>query len=107
MRKLKLEALQVESFETTSGAPRMRGTIQGNADATGTGTGTGVSVCAVCEPWSNDRHCGPDTYNVHDCGETMYFDCTFGCTRNTCDPHVNSCGQYCWIEDTAQCVVEK
>lgn len=109
MRKLKLEALHVESFETTPAAPRLRGTIHGNQDGAGTTTqqGTRVSACAVCEQWSDERICGLDTYNANECGETKVFDCTLGgCTANTCDPHVNSCGQYCAIEYTARCVVD-
>jgi hypothetical protein len=81
--------------------------VQAHAEAPGTGGGTGVSICIACQPWSIDYRCQPETYDVRDCGETQYFDCTFGCTRNTCDPYVNSCGQYCWIEDTSRCVVEK
>jgi hypothetical protein len=57
MRKLKLESLQVESFETAPIAPRVRGTVQANARP------------------------GPiETYNVDRCGDTMYFDCTLGCS---------------------------
>ncbi len=63
MRKLKLESLQVESFETTAIAPRERGTV--------------------------GAHGKPhpiDTYSPDRCGDTMYFDCTLGCTRNTACP---------------------
>jgi hypothetical protein len=106
MRKLKLESLQVESFETTSSPHGNRGTVRGHADVPGTTTtiqpGTGVSDCAVCQ-WSQVG-CYP---SINICRDTEYLDCTFGCTRNTCDPRINSCGQYCWIEDTARCVVEK
>ncbi|WP_420128264.1 hypothetical protein [Longimicrobium sp.] len=109
MRKLTLEALHVESFETTPAAPRLRGTIHGNLDDAGTTTqpGTRVSVCAVCEQWTDAPVCGIDTYNVQDCGETNVFDCTLGgCTANTCDPHFNTCDGYCAIEYTARCVVD-
>jgi hypothetical protein len=63
MRKLKLESLQVESFETTALARQERGTV--------------------------DAHAKPkppttlQTYNVDICGDTMYFDCTLGCSLNT------------------------
>lgn len=102
MRKLKLESLQVESFETTSSPYRNRGTVQGHADVPGTTTqrGTGVSDCIVCVPMSN----GCESIQI--CKDTEYLDCTFGCTRNTCDPRINSCGQYCWIEDTPRYAVE-
>lgn len=66
MRKLKLESLTVESFETAPLAPQVRGTV--------------------------DAHAKPkppttlQTYNVDVCGETMYFDCTLGCSRDTACP---------------------
>jgi hypothetical protein len=107
MHKLKLESLQVESFETTTPAQRVRGTVRGHADLPGTTIqpGTGVSDCAICQPMTwNGTGCYP---SINICRETEYMDCTFGCTRNTCDARINSCGQYCWIEDTARCVVEK
>ena len=60
MRKLKLESLRVESFETAPNAPHGRGTVNANARP------------------------GPlDTYNVDRCGDTQYFDCTLGCTVET------------------------
>ena len=71
MRKLKLESLQVESFETTSAAARPRGTVEGHAD-------TGLSYCALCQH-SVHFVCEPDTYDVNACGETQYFDCSLGC----------------------------
>ena len=69
MRKLKLEALTVESFETSDATPQARGTV--------------------------DAHGKPkpptlQTYDVQACGETQYFDCTLGCSLNTyC---VGACG---------------
>jgi hypothetical protein len=60
MRKVKLESLAVESFETSPIATQARGTVQANAKP------------------------GPlQTYNVDLCGDTMYFDCTLGCSINT------------------------
>jgi hypothetical protein len=61
MRKLKLESLKVESFETTQTAPRLRGTVNGHGDPQPTGP-------IVIE-----------TYDVELCGETQYFDCSLGC----------------------------
>jgi hypothetical protein len=53
MRKLKLESLQVESFETAP-APRERGTMYAH------------------QPPPTKRDCGPDT--------NADMDCTFGCS---------------------------
>ena len=65
MKKLKLESLEVTSFATTPGAGAERGTVDGHMPKPG----------------------GPgpiQTYNVDLCGDTNYFDCTLGCTRDTC-----------------------
>lgn len=100
MRKLKLESLQVESFETVAPAPQVRGTVQGhrpNTDGCPIGPGTGVSDCIICQPFSQ---VGCEA-SINICRDTEWLDCTYGCTRNTCDPRVNSCGEYCWIEVTA------
>jgi hypothetical protein len=78
MRKLKLESLNVESFDTTATAPRPRGTVAGHED-------TGVSQCEICRH-SYDNVCEPDTYDVVLCGETRYFDCSLGC------PSIAECG---------------
>jgi hypothetical protein len=59
MRKLKLESLQVESFETAPNAPRVRGTVDAHA---------------------RPRPTTLQTYNVDVCGDTLYFDCTLGCS---------------------------
>ncbi|HEY0019589.1 MAG TPA: hypothetical protein VGC13_25020 [Longimicrobium sp.] len=111
MRKLKLESLQVESFETTGPARAARGTVAGH-QVVGTGTGgdtggTAVSYCMVCEPWSADYRCDPQTYDMRNCGETNpQFDCTYGCTYACSDPR-NSCGDVCWIDpdQTVNCQV--
>jgi hypothetical protein len=66
MRKLKLESLQVESFDTTPVAPQARGTVDGHAKPTRPGTLL--------------------TYSPADCGETNYMDCTYGCSINTACP---------------------
>jgi hypothetical protein len=67
MRKLKLESLNVESFDTTATtAPRLRGTVAGYSGAC---KDTGVSYC--------DTGCDPNTYRLEDCGETMYHGCVF------------------------------
>lgn len=68
MRKLKLESLTVETFVTTPAAPRVPGTV--------------------------NAHSGPQptpptiipTYDVQECGETQYFDCSLGC------PSIAPCG---------------
>jgi hypothetical protein len=64
MKKLKLEELEVTSFETTSGARRERGTVLGHD--------TEPTVVS-----------GIETYHVENCGESQYFDCTYGCSMNT------------------------
>jgi hypothetical protein len=69
MKKLKLEELVVTSFETASAA-RARGTVLGAAN-------TAVRPCEV--PFG--------TYDIQDCGDTQYFDCTYGCSQNTGCPN--------------------
>lgn len=66
MRKLKLESLQVESFETTLTASRDRGTVNAHGKPKPTTL---------------------QTYNVDICGDTQYFDCTLGCSINTACPN--------------------
>lgn len=61
MRKLKLESLAVESFQTSPVATQARGTVAAHAKPQPT----------------------LQTYNIDICGETMYFDCTLGCSYNT------------------------
>jgi hypothetical protein len=107
MRKLKLESLQVESFETVSAMPQTRGTVQGRAPNTEgcaitIQPGTGQSDCYACVPISWNGGC--ESINI--CRDTEYLDCTFGCTRNTCDPRMNSCGDVCWIEDSYNCPIK-
>ena len=80
MRKLKLESLNVESFDTTATAPRSRGTVAGHENSAGCGD-SGPSVCQVCRSYYDV--CDPGTYDVAACGETQYFDCTYGCTMDT------------------------
>jgi hypothetical protein len=63
MKKLKLETLEVTSFATTSHVARERGTVLGAA--------------------RTNNNCPPQTYNPDLCGDTLYFDCTLGCSRNT------------------------
>ena len=64
MHKLKLESLAVESFETAqAAAPRARGTVAAHGKPGGPGP--------------------LNTYSIEQCGDTMYFDCTLGCSINT------------------------
>lgn len=72
MRKLKLESLSVESFDTTAAPSAARGTVQGN-DVSGHGA---PSLC-LC-PVSNDSLCQTDSPEA--CGNTNYLDCTLACT---------------------------
>jgi len=76
MHKLKLDSLQVDSFETTDVAPRARGTVLGNVAP--------PKDTTVVDPFG--------TYDVRRCGETQYFDCTFGCSVNT------NCIDYCIVQ---------
>lgn len=64
MKKLKLEELEITSFETTPGGARERGTVLGH-DPEPTGS-------LVIE-----------TYDIELCGDSQYFDCTYGCSINT------------------------
>lgn len=75
MRKLKLESLTVESFQTSAVATQARGTVQAHGKL---------------QPPTLQ------TYNVDLCGDTMYFDCTLGCSFNTycagaCGPTQYNC----------------
>jgi len=94
MRKLKLESLQVESFETTTPMPGIRGTVQGhrpNTDGCVSVVQPGTqdfSVCIICEP--------PQTYDINACGDTRYMDCTFGCSARC--SYGSGCPDICWIE---------
>jgi len=67
MKKLKLESLEVTSFETGSAGPLRRGTVLGR-----------------------DAKPAPSTFQ---CPQTMWhcptdpnFDCTYGCSMNTACP---------------------
>ena len=60
MRKLKLESLKIESFSTTPAAPSRRGTL-----------------------YAHQQQVPFETYDIQECGDTRYFDCTYGCTVNT------------------------
>lgn len=76
MRKLTLESLHIQSFETTAAPAQARGTVEGyGKPAPG---GTEMSECVVCEPFSDDWRC--QTYDIEACGDTQYLDCTLGCT---------------------------
>ena len=80
MRKLRLDSLQVESFATTSGMERVRGTVEGHFmgaedETIGTTSSTVVS-------WTLDRNCT----------DTQYLDCTFGCSQ------VSGCDRICYKE---------
>ena len=73
MRKLKLESVTVESFATVAAASTVSGTMHAH---------------------QQDPYPTTQTYDVRKCGETQYFDCTFGC------PSINRCelteGVECW-----------
>lgn len=77
MRKLKLESLTVESFETAPMAAQVRGTVAANGKP---------------QPPTTLQ-----TYNVDICGYTNYFDCTLGCSRDT------GCADQCFIISEVDC----
>lgn len=60
MRKLKLESLNVESFQTAAPAPRPSGTVRAHAAA------PTYNPCYTWEPT---------------CGPTDALDCTYTCTK--------------------------
>jgi len=104
MRKLKLEALEVESFETVAPLSETRGTVQGHRPNTDgcpivIGPGTNVSECIVCVPPTWDWRC--QTIGPNYCPDTEWLDCTFTCTYT--QDNRNSC-QICWVTD--HCTVE-
>jgi hypothetical protein len=77
MRKLRLDSLQVESFATTAGIERVRGTVEGHfLDAE---YRTGGTTSSTVVSWTYDR----------DCTDTQHLDCTFGCSQ------VSGCDQIC------------
>jgi hypothetical protein len=88
MRKLKLESLQVESFDTSPVAPQARGTVDAHVDPRP--TPPTVSI---------------DTYNPDRCGWTNFFDCTFGCSHFTaCDGPCGDTEYDCVLLTEADCV---
>jgi hypothetical protein len=71
MRKLELESLNVESFDTTATPSFPRGTVRGNEDS-------GASVCRLCQISDLDPTC--QTEDPEACGPTNYLDCTLACS---------------------------
>jgi hypothetical protein len=96
MRKLRLESLQVESFQTVAPLPEARGTVRGHRPNTD-GCGSGASDCPVCV-MPTEWHC-PATAPVQ-CPDTAWLDCTYGCTYT--QDNANSCS-LCWVEVTEGC----
>lgn len=84
MHKLKLESLQIESFETTAAAADARGTVNGHVQVQPGDTGQ-VYTGTISGPVIH-------TYDARECGATKYFDCTYGCTM------YNTCARYCYLE---------
>ncbi len=93
MRKLKLETLQVESFETTGTAGTLRGTVAGNAapDAE-LAADTEVSYCTECIQ-SIDLPCEPtDDFGPGCTYSNCFGDCSFlGCTADGCTVVTECC----------------
>ncbi|HEX9939599.1 MAG TPA: hypothetical protein VGB15_20860 [Longimicrobium sp.] len=82
MHKLKLESLQVESFEIIPARSNSRGTVQGH-DAVSEG-GESVCLCMGSDDWACD------TQDYQACPDTQYLDCTFVCTDF--DSCMGTCG---------------
>lgn len=88
MQKLKLESLQVESFETIGAELARRGTVAGNAASdvySDCCAGTEISWCSACFG-SFDLPCEPTKDPaVSTCTDAdyTYFGCSFGCTDET------------------------
>jgi hypothetical protein len=80
MKKLKLESLEVTSFETGSAGPQGRGTVNGRE----------------MPPPQTMRNC-PET--MFACPTDPNFDCTYGCSNFTNCPE--NCGQ---LTDSVECV---
>lgn len=75
MKKLKLDDLRVESFDTAPSAPRLRGTVQAHMPKPA--------------PESMIGPCYPTDPN---------FDCTYGCSRES------ACPDNCVIYSDVDCV---
>jgi hypothetical protein len=89
IRKLKLESLHVESFQTTAAAPGLRGTVQAHAEAEPV-TGTRCDTYETCNVDTREPYCGG--------GPTEVSYCTERCT------HYESCGvDSCWVDQTTNC----
>jgi hypothetical protein len=82
MLKLKLESLQVQSFDTTAAPPQARGTVQAHAE-------------------SEDSVCSCYTIDYHLCPDTKYIDCTYGCTYYSACPVTE--GTECYTQDPNAC----
>lgn len=98
MRKLTLESLRVESFETTAGTHHWRGTVDGHgiiAPNTPTCPPSAISQCSPCESLEHTR-----------CGDTCVYDCTAPCTMvcsNGCS-NTTGCAASCYAPgDTLEC----
>lgn len=94
MHKLKLESLQVQSFETTVAPPPVRGTVQAHAatarDCVGTFDVCGLTIfygdcsgdcsyaCTYDCPVTEGGECY--TADPNACPRTEYLDCSMGCT---------------------------
>lgn len=70
MLKLKLESLNVESFETLAAPSLPRGTVHGNDRVE---EPSFPNLCVI----SGDGDC---TATPEACGDTNYLDCTFVCS---------------------------
>jgi hypothetical protein len=79
MKKLKLESLEVTSFETGPAGPRELGTVHGRA-----------------KPPQTNVNC-PQT--MFACPTDPNFDCTYGCSNFT------GCLENCGLTQTVDCAI--
>ncbi|WP_420128268.1 pinensin family lanthipeptide [Longimicrobium sp.] len=89
MHKLKLESLQVQSFETTAAPHQARGTVQAHAKT---------------EHWqcvqSGDSWCAC-TMDLQACGDTNYLDCTYSACGVTYPTNCN-----CSMDSQCACTMD-
>lgn len=92
--KLKLEDLQVETFETTGSTPG-RGTVRGNAVA------LSFYPCGSVDYTACDAQCPRDTdYTECDCGPTGNDN---SCQGLSCDVVGDTCYDPCGFSDATNC----
>ena len=92
--KLNLDALAVESFNTTGGGAEPRGTVQAHRPIETQGPECeSIDICTnwYCEPGTAVSECGTCATNCGSC-----YDATCGATYcGTCATNCGTCDPYC------------